>query len=72
MKQSFEEFFDPYNLDHLAAYKHLIETSTWPEGFVPDYELTPYLWLNEINAKMAKALVELGMNGHILGMPPAD
>ncbi|KKN08299.1 hypothetical protein LCGC14_1058110 [marine sediment metagenome] len=31
-----DEFFNPYDLEHIAAYKHLCDTGSWPEGFIPD------------------------------------
>ena len=66
------DFFDEYNVEHLAAYKHLSETGSWPESFIPDNcEITPS-WPYHITSKMANAYVQLGIEGHILGMPPYD
>ena len=30
------DWFDPDNIEHLKAYKHLQETGIWPEGFIPE------------------------------------
>jgi hypothetical protein len=66
------DFFDIYNVKHLAAYKHLTIHGTWPEGFIPENcELSP-IWYYQLAEKMAVAYVELGTSGKILGMPVAD
>ena len=36
MKQSIVDFFNPYSIEHLKAYRHLEKTGFWPEGFVSD------------------------------------
>lgn len=33
-QQEFIDWFNPRNLNHLKAYKHLQKTGVWPEGFV--------------------------------------
>jgi len=36
------DWFDPDNIEHLQAYKHLMDTGFWPVGFLPeDVELRP-------------------------------
>jgi hypothetical protein len=30
------EFFDPYNIEHIRAYRHLQEQGMWPVGFIPE------------------------------------
>jgi hypothetical protein len=32
----FSEWFDPYNREHLDAYRHCEKTGFWPENFIPD------------------------------------
>lgn len=66
----FVEYFDPYNPEHLAAYDYLSKNGIWPEGFVPSYEQVPMLWLAQITAKMARALVDLTKNDQIIGFGP--
>ena len=29
------EWFDPQNLEHVKAYKHLMDKGFWPKGFIP-------------------------------------
>jgi len=68
----FIDFFDIYNVKHLAAYKYLAENGSWPEGFIPENcDLSPY-WMYQIAEKMAVAYVELGVTGKIFGMPAID
>lgn len=31
-----EEFFNPYNLDHMRAFKTLLANGGWPKGFIPE------------------------------------
>ena len=30
-----QDWFDITNLDHLRAYKHLMDEGSWPEDFIP-------------------------------------
>jgi len=34
-KESFCEWFDIYNINHIQAYRHLQQTGVWPVGFIP-------------------------------------
>jgi hypothetical protein len=50
------DFFDPYNFDHLQAYRHLEEHGQWPQGFLPDdIELDSGPWVISLIKKMALA-----------------
>jgi hypothetical protein len=67
-----EDFFDPYNVEHLKAYEHLERTGTWPEGFIPhDVKMTPF-WQITIACKLATAFVKAAKKGCIPGMPEFD
>jgi hypothetical protein len=68
----FEDFFDIYNVAHLAAYKHLTQVGYWPKGFIPDNCSCQHLSIITLQSKMADAYVKLGMEGKIFGMPPHD
>lgn len=47
------KFFDPYNVEHIKAYKELQVTGMWPDGFLPDkIDYDPH-WQIELQAKMA-------------------
>jgi hypothetical protein len=49
------DFFDPYNVDHMEAYGHLKEHGSWPEGFLPEnVEIDP-LWIMKTHGLMAEA-----------------
>lgn len=63
------KWFDIYNVEHLAAYKHLSETGTWPKGFIADGISLPHMWISVIQSRMADAWVKAGMKGDIPGMP---
>ncbi len=53
-----DEFFDPYNLDHLKAYKHMKTKGKWPKNFIPDYvEFSPG-WTILLWGKMADEWVK--------------
>jgi hypothetical protein len=71
MKQTIVDFFDPYNVEHLKAYRHLEKTGSWPKDFIPD-ELMDGIniaWQVELLGKMSKAWLEQAEAGHIIGMP---
>jgi hypothetical protein len=69
---TFENFFDIYNVSHLAAYKHLSQVGYWPKGFIPVNCKLSNMDIITIQSKMANAYVKLGMEGMIIGMPPHD
>lgn len=54
---NFTDWFDPNNLEHIRAYKHLSTVGTWPEGFIPDYVVLGPTWIFEATAKLAAEFV---------------
>ena len=74
MSKTIVEFFDPYNVSHLKAYRHHEKTGFWPEGFVSDEMMKncPLLWQAELTAKLARAWLQAAEDGHIFGMPHFD
>ena len=56
------EWFDPENIDHLKAYKHLMDTGMWPEGFIPDNIEIPVSWNTHLVYKMANLWVMNKLN----------
>jgi len=66
------EFFDPYSVEHLKAYRHLEKVGTWPPGFIPEKtDVEPY-WQVSISNKMAKAWIDQAEAGRVFGMPHFD
>jgi hypothetical protein len=54
----FEDWFDPTNDEHLAAYRYLRENAMWPEGFKPTgMKIGPY-WEERIKFKMIEELLD--------------
>jgi hypothetical protein len=51
-------WFNPYDRAHLAAWKHLQDKGSWPEGFLPPYVKIGTLWSVGILNKLAQAFVE--------------
>lgn len=49
------EWFDPYNVEHVKAYEHMIETGVWPKDFIPEGITFPTGWCASLNYKMAAA-----------------
>ena len=49
------EWFDPYDYEHIRAYRYLERNGFWPEGYIPDHIAIGNLWQVEIGAKMAEA-----------------
>ena len=71
--QTIAEFFDPYNVEHLKAYRHLEKTSFWPENFLPtELKDESSCWQVELVAKIARAWLQAAEAGHIFGMPHFD
>ena len=38
------DWFDPDNIEHLKAYKHLMKTGIWPKDFIPEDIKFPTNW----------------------------
>jgi len=68
----FVDFFDEYNIEHLAAYKYLSDNGYWPKGFIPENCHMPPTWPYQAASKLASAYVKLGMSGQVFGMPPSE
>jgi len=66
-----EEFFNPYNMEHIKAYKNLITYGFWPVGFLPEDIEYSATWQAIIAFKMTSAWVEQVLADHVIGMPPS-
>jgi len=63
------EFFNPYNVDHIQAYKVLGETGAWPKDFLPEGVIISPVWNMILAAKCTNAWVEQVLAGHVVGIP---
>ena len=54
-KKNFSDWFDPNNMDHMRAYKHLQKTGVWPSDFVPKNVEMNSNWCTLISYKIADA-----------------
>lgn len=56
------DFFDPYNIEHVKAYKCVMETGVWPVEFNKEMEekgiKRGYTWQVGIAMKIADAWVK--------------
>lgn len=52
------DFFDPHDINHVAAWKALEETGAWPQGFIPEGTVMSEGWHRSLSYKMADAWVE--------------
>lgn len=50
-----DDFFDPYNPEHMKAYDVLCKTGAWPKEFLAANFEIPALCVPSIQAKMAQA-----------------
>lgn len=66
------EFFDPYNMEHIKAYKRLITHGSWQEGFLPEDIEYSTGWQAILAFKMANVWVEQVLAGNVVGMPPVE
>lgn len=64
-KMTIVEFFDPYNVEHLKAYRHLEKTGFWPVSFYPENVEWPLIWQAALTAKMTQAWLEAVENGKV-------
>lgn len=55
------DFFDPHNLEHMKAYGILINSGTWPEGFIPETVEFPAHWHMLLALKLADAWMEYSL-----------
>jgi hypothetical protein len=58
MSLKIQDWFDPYDIDHVIAYKHLTQEGIWPAGFVPGYVTFNSGWVVAILGKLADAWVK--------------
>ena len=66
------EYFDPYNMEHLLAYRFLKENGKWPEGFIPQEISDQPVWSRDVRIKMTEAWIEQVLAGNVIGMPPIE
>ena len=52
------EWFDPKNIEHIKAYKHLRDKAFWPEDFIPKGMEFPSGWNTVVTGKIADAYIE--------------
>lgn len=64
------EFFNPYNMEHIKAYKHLLTYGFWPERFLLANIEYSTGWQAVLAFKMADVWVEQVLVGNVIGMPP--
>ena len=53
------EWFDIEDSKHLTAYKKLMETGSWPKGFIPDNVVLNSIWQVSLMSMMTKAYINL-------------
>ena len=52
------DWFDPDNIEHLKAYRHLQNFGLWPGGFLPDDIEIPSLWSTLIKNKIVEFFID--------------
>lgn len=65
-----EDWFDPYNPEHMKAYEVFCDSGMWPEKFIPKHVYNIYLSTVSINAKIAQAWIHAMKHGQIIGGAP--
>jgi len=53
-----QEWFDPTNEEHMAAYQHLMDESVWPVNFIPEGVVLGGYWQGALVEKMAGCWIE--------------
>lgn len=62
-----DDFFDPYNPEHMKAYDVLCKTGAWPKEFIASSFEIPLLCVPNIQAKMSQAWLHAMKHGQIIG-----
>ena len=52
------DWFDPYNIEHIRAYRHLQNTGIWPCGFISAGVVIGSNWQILIASKLSNAWVD--------------
>jgi len=69
-------FFNCYNVAHLAAYRELAANGAWPDDFIPEGTTFRPMWQVNLAYKMADAWLEQSLAGKAINIifdgPPAD
>jgi len=52
------DWFDPSNIAHLKAYRHLEKTGMWPRGFLPEGIEIPSFWSVLVSGKIVDAYLK--------------
>jgi hypothetical protein len=60
MKIDVVDWFNPYDHEHIDAYKHLMEHGMWPEGFIPDNVEMSLNWNIKLMAIMTDCWINSG------------
>ncbi len=61
--------FDPFNIDHIKAYRHLCDHAVWPENIdITERHESP-IWVIVIQSKLAEAYTEKVLRGEVFGIP---
>jgi len=55
--KKFSDWFDPWNINHIKAYRHLQTVGMWPEDFIPKDIYMDIYWQLNIHRKMAELWV---------------
>lgn len=56
------DWFNPMDLNHIQAYRHLERHGHWPEGFLPDGIEMSSVWQVDLIARMSECWIQ-----HMLG-----
>ena len=61
--RSIVDVFDPDNIDHIRAYKVVMDTGMWPKGFIPDDVILGRAWAIFLADKIAERWVAHMLSG---------
>lgn len=53
-----ELWFDPMNIEHLKAYRHLGQFGFWPIGFIPDDVTFAHNWHIKLLSVLSEAYLK--------------
>lgn len=62
---NFSDWFDPYNIEHIKAYKYLHTKGQWPKNFIPENCVINNYWESFVKTKIIDAWIEYKLEGKL-------
>lgn len=61
--QTIDEWFNPKNIEHLKAFRHLQDFGTFPDNFLPNHIIVTHNWYINVLIGMAECWLYSNIEG---------